>query len=257
LELLTIPFVTTDYTFCMQNHLLLRKQSRRAFTLIEMLVVVTIIVLLLAFSTPALMKTMQSTRLSSTGDALMGAFSEAQQLAFAQSVPVELRFFSYDGEFGESPLFRAYQVFKVLVVADGVGANAAAPLKESVVPVGNLIKLSEGIVIAADSSLSPALSGEQINDEKEEGAIGYSGFPGATYCAMRFMPDGTCRKVGAATTNDGVTLASLVFQTLPESFLTITYDGGVEITTENLPQNFYTIQIDPFTGKARNYKPGF
>jgi len=255
LELLTIPFVTTVYTFRMQNHLLLRKQSRRAFTLIEMLVVVTIIVLLLAFSTPALMKTMQSSRLSSTGDALMGAFSEAQQLAFAQNVPVELRFFSYDGEFGESSLFRAYQMFKVLVVAEG--ATAAAQLKESVVPVGNLIKMSDGVIIAADPTLSPALSGEQINDEKEGGALGYSGVSGATYCAMRFMPDGTCRKVGAATTNAGVTLASLVFQTLPESFLTITYDIGAEITTENLPKNFYTIQIDPYTGKARNYKPGF
>lgn len=239
----------------MQNHLLLRKESRRAFTLIEMLVVVTIIVLLLAFSTPALMRTMQASRLSSSGDALMGAFSEAQQLAFAQNVPVELRFFSYDGDFGDSPLFRAYQMFKVLVVSGG--GNATAQIKESVVPAGNLIKLSEGIVIASDSALSPALSGDQINDEKDGGATGYSGVPGATYCAMRFMPDGTCRKVGATTTSEGVTLASLVFQTLPESFLTITYDGGAVITVENLPKNFYTIQVDPFTGKARSYKPGF
>jgi hypothetical protein len=57
------------------------------------------------------------------------------------------------------------------------------------------------------------------------------------------------------TTTDG--LAVLTFQTLPESFFTITYDSGVQITAENLPKNFYTIQIDPFTGKARSYKPGF
>ncbi|MCX6839899.1 MAG: hypothetical protein NTX35_19115 [Verrucomicrobia bacterium] len=71
------------------------------------------------------------------------------------------------------------------------------------------------------------------------------------------MPDGSCRKVGANASANSVTQAALIFQTLPESFFTITYDIGAEITAQNLPKNFYTIQIDPFTGKARNYKPGF
>jgi len=240
----------------MNNHLLLCKDSRRAFSLIEMLVVVTIIVLLLAFSTPALMRTMQASRLSSTGDSLMGAISEAQQLAFSQNIPVELRFFAYDGDFGDNPLFRAYQMFKIVVISEG--SSATAQLKESVVPTGNLIKMSEGIVIASDLELSPALSGEQIDDTKDGGGTpGYSGVSDATYSAIRFMPDGTCRKVGAFTTGDGVTLASLAFQTLPESFFTVTYDVGVEITVQNLPKNFYTIQVDPYTGKARSYKPGF
>jgi hypothetical protein len=122
------------------------------------------------------------------------------------------------------------------------------------VPAGNLIKLSDGIVVASDEALSPALSGEGITDTKDGGVVpGYSGVSEATYNAIRFMPDGSCRKVG--TTTDG--LAVLTFQTLPESFFTITYDSGVQITAENLPKNFYTIQIDPFTGKARSYKPGF
>lgn len=240
----------------MHSHLPSLKEFRKAFTLIEMLVVVTIIVLLMAFSTPALMRTMQASRLSSTGDSLMGAISEAQQLAFSQNVPVELRFFSYAGDFGNTSLFRAYQIFKIVMATTGVGG--AAQSKESVVPVGNLVKMSEGIVIASHAALSPSLSGQQAKDTKDGGVTpGYSGVTDATYSAIRFMPDGTCRKVGASTANNGITLASLVFQTLPESFLTITYDGGFEITDQNLPKNFYTIQIDPFTGKARSYKPGF
>ena len=67
------------------------------------------------------------------------------------------------------------------------------------------------------------------------------------------MPDGTCRKVGSTTNG----LAALTFQTLPESFFTVTFDIGAELTLAKLPKNFFTIQIDPFTGKARNYKPGF
>lgn len=233
-----------------------RDKVAQAFTLIEMLVVVTIIVLLLAFSTPALMRTMQSSRLASTGDSLMGAISEAQQLAFAQNVPVELRFFNYNGEFSDNPQFRAYQLFKIVVATQGTGASAQT--KESIVPAGNLIKLSEGVIIASDSLLSPGISGNGLDDVKDgDVKPGYSGVAQATYNAIRFMPDGSCRKVGATTTQSGVTLAGLTFLTLPQSFVTITYDIGTKVTEENLPKNFYTIQIDPFTGKARSYKPGF
>ena len=233
-----------------------RDKVARAFTLIEMLVVVTIIVLLLAFSTPALMRTMQASRLASTGDSLMGTISEAQQMAYAQNVPVELRFFRYNGDFGDNSQFRAYQLFKVVVATQGTGASAQT--KESIVPVGNLVKLSEGTIIVTDSVLSPGISGNGLEDVKDgDVKPGYSGVAGATYNAIRFMPDGSCRKVGATKTQSNVTLASLTFQTLPQSFLTITYDIGADVKEENLPKNFYSIQVDPFTGKARSYKPGF
>ncbi|HBJ86270.1 MAG TPA: hypothetical protein DDZ88_20880 [Verrucomicrobiales bacterium] len=234
---------------------------RQAFTLIEMLVVITIIVLLLAFSTPALMRTMQSSRLTSVGDTIFGAISEAQQTAFAQNVPVELRFFKHaDAGFSDSPeFFRSYQMFKIVLVTEGVGANAT--VKESIVPVGNLVRFSDGIVIATDDELSPALSGEGLPDTKESGtsggSYGYAGVEGASYNALRFMTDGSCRKVGTTSTVNGATQAALIFQTLPTSFFTITYDSSQELTVANLPKNFYTIQVDPFTGKARNYKPGF
>lgn len=221
-----------------------------------MLVVVTIIVLLMAFSTPALMRTMQATRLSSVGDSLLGSISEAQQMAFAQNVPLELRFYSYDSEFGDNPLFRAYQLFKVTTMNQGSAATAVTT--ETILPLGSLVRFSEGIVIADDDALSPGLSGDQLPDVKADGATpGYSGIDDATYAAIRFMPDGSCRKVGASQKANSVTQASLVFQTLPTSFFTITYDIGVAITAANLPPNFYTIQVDPFTGKARSYKPGF
>ncbi len=234
---------------------------RQAFTLIEMLVVVTIIVLLLAFSTPALMRTMQSSRLTSVGDSIFGAISEAQQAAFAQNVPVELRFFKHaeEGFSGSPEFFRSYQMFKILLVTEGDGANAT--VKESIVPVGNLVRFSDGIVIATSQELSPALSGDGLPDTKDSGgsggALGFAGVQNATYNAIRFMTDGSCRKVGASVASDGVTLATLTYQTLPECFFTITYDTSQELTAANLPKNFYTIQIDPFTGKARNYKPGF
>ncbi|MEQ1935935.1 MAG: Verru_Chthon cassette protein D [Fimbriimonadaceae bacterium] len=230
-----------------------------AFSLIEMLVVVTIIVLLLAFSTPALMRTMQSTRLTSVGDTMFGVISQAQQTAFAQNAPVELRFFKHGDEgFSDAPeFFRSYQLFKIELLTTGTGATAT--VKESIVPVGNLVKFSDGIVIATDNELSPALSGEGLPDSKggDSSSAGYSGVEGATYNALRFLTDGSCHKVGTNATVSGATQATLTFQTLPTSFFTITYDINKEITTSNLPNNFYTIQVDPYTGKARSYKPGF
>jgi hypothetical protein len=52
-------------------------------------------------------------------------------------------------------------------------------------------------------------------------------------------------------------IASLTYQTLPESFMTLVEYKGVDVTAGTLPPDFYTVQIDPFTGKARNYRPGF
>lgn len=230
--------------------------SRRlaaAFSLIEMLVVVSIIVILMAFSTPALMRTLQSSRLSAVGDGLMGAISEAQQTAYAQNVPVEIRFFNFpEPGFPSSPkLFRAYQVFKIVLATEGTGA--AATVKESVVPVNNLVQLSDGCVIARDNGLSKMLNGTLLPDTKENATNGYSGVEGATYIALRFMTDGSCRSVSAAENG----FAQLAYGTLPESYFTITYDISQEITADNLPKNFYTIQVDPFTGKALRYRPGF
>jgi len=220
------------------------------FTLIEILVVVTIMIALLAVGTPALMRTMQASRLVNAGDGLMGAISEAQQISFAQNIPVEMRFFKFPEGLDTENNFRAYQTFKVTQVFDTAGT-----VTEQLVPVNNLVRLSDSVIIVPDTTLSPILmsSGGDFEDTKKGGSAGYSGVSGARYNALRFMPDGSCRTVGAATGG----LAALTYNNLPESFLTVASESGQAITLENLPKNFYTIQIDPFTGKARNYRPGF
>ena len=206
---------------------------------------------MLAFSGPALSRTLMASKLSGAGDTLLGAISQAQQLAFANNIPVDIRFFKVPNGFGENPAYRSYQIFKISQIAEGVGAGAT--IKEVLVPEGNLVNLPENILIVNDQTLSPALAGDGLPDVRENSSNGYSGVADATFNAWRFMPDGTCRKVGASQNN----MATLTFQTLTESFLTITSDAGQPITEANLPKNFFTIQVDPFTGKARSYKPGF
>lgn len=228
-------------------------QYRHAFTLIEMLVVVSIVVLLLAFATPALTRTLQASRLSAAAEAIIGTVAEAQQASLSSNSPVELRFFSFRDNLDQTSLYHSYQIFKVTQVSQSA-SSATSSIAEGVTPLGNLINLPEGIVIPTDADTSKALSGNGLEDTKDSGQTGYSGVPGATYKAFRFMPDGTCRTVGAAVGG----LASLTFPNLPENYFTVTFDvGGADITPDRLPKNFVTIQIDPYTGKARSYKPGF
>ncbi len=221
-----------------------------------MMVVVTIVALMLALATPALTRTMQASRLSSAGEFLMGSIAEAQQTAFSSNTPVELRFFSFMEDVDQSPVYHSYQLFKITTVSQGAGA--AAVIKETILPVGNLVRLPEGIIIPTDITLSNVfydINGQagSIQDIKDNSAVGYSGVNGANYCAIRFLPDGTCRTVGK--TQNG--MATLTFQNLPKNFLTLTFGSGTAVTLASLPKNFFTIQIDPYTGKARSYKPGF
>lgn len=225
--------------------------ASRAFTLIELLVVVAIIVLLLTAAAPALSSVIMANKLSSAGESVVGAISEAQQVAYASNVPVELRFFKVPDSFGTNPSYRSYQIFKILQVTSTSGS--AGTLQESVQPVGNLVRLPESIVIVPDNTLSPALAGDGLPDTRQGSNVGYSGVESAVFNAWRFMPDGSCRKVG----NSSGGLATLEYQKLTDSFITLTTDAGQAITAGNLPKNFFTIQVDPFTSKARSYKPGF
>jgi uncharacterized protein (TIGR02596 family) len=228
-----------------------------AFSLVEMLVVIVIVSLILALATPALTRTLQSTRLTSTGETLLGSIAEAQQTAVGTNTAVEMRFFNFtDTSAGDqSPIIHSYQLFKV--VAATVGSGGSATIQETLTPVANLVRLPEGIVIATDNSVSGAFSynGSSISqpDTKPNSPVGYSGVQGANYFAFRFMPDGTCRTVNTNVNN----MASLVYQTLQNNFFTLTYGSGTPVTLATMPKNFYTIQLDPYTGKVRTYKPGF
>jgi uncharacterized protein (TIGR02596 family) len=218
---------------------LLRRTRRLAFTLIELLVVITVISLLLAFSAPALFDGLQSSRLSGAGERMVSALSEAQQTAFSRNTAVEIQFYRYDGMFGD-PAFRSYRLFTV--------TNPPNVNSETTNSLGAITNLPEGVIISTDSGLSPSLSANAIEDTLQN-----SGVPNAQYIALRFLPDGTCRRVAT----NGAGLAVLEFLPLNQSFFTMIEDNGKVVNTVDLPDNFYTIQTDPYTGKSRSYRPGF
>jgi hypothetical protein len=158
---------------------------------------------------------------------------------------VEVQFYSYAGQLGSGNAIRGYRVFKVTTPTTAAGVT-----NEKVVSVGAIVNLPDGVIISMDTGLSPALTATTVDDTNN-----YAGVANAQYTAIRFLPDGTCRRVSSAAGSTG--LAQLDFLSLTESFFTMVEDDGREWTAGSPPANFFTIQTDPYTGKSRSYRPGF
>jgi len=161
----------------------------KGFTLIETLVVVSIVVLILALTAPSLYSTIKATKLTSSGDSVLGFLSEAQQMAVSSNVQVEVRFFKYQTPMSPASAFRSMQMFKINHDPISQGGNFTEVLQ----PVGDLVRLSA---------------------------------------------------------------VTLTYPSLPASCITLCDDLGRQIDMATLPSNFYCIQIDPYTGKMRTYRPG-
>ena len=226
-----------------------RYSVRAAFTLIETLVVVSIIVLILAITGPSLLGTMQASRLTSSGDTVLGLLAEAQQTAMAQNVPVEVRFFKYQTPTASYEAYHSLQAFKVTTDPTA----AVGQVRELLVPIGTLTRLPDSVVIPFDKTVAPLLDGQGFPDTKPNSSTTYSGVQSANYNAIRFMTDGTCRKL-MQTTTTGVSAMS--YPPLSLAFLTLSPEIGRQVNQDILPNNFYCIQVDPFTGKMRTYRPG-
>lgn len=231
-----------------------RRPRPSGFTLVEMLTVVGIIGLLIALATPALVDVIRSTRLSSAGDSLLNRLTLAQQEAVARSREVEMRFYKYpnaDTDRPTQPCFFAYQV-----VETPSGADASA--------ISEPYYIESGIVLADKREVSPLLQ-TVMPQQKQAVSQNFIFTPGngvspesVEYAALRFYPDGTCRMLNKDDPDSvtSATGAATAFITPPlnQSFFTLLEWQDIDLPTIP-PKNYYCIQIDAYTGKARIYRP--
>jgi uncharacterized protein (TIGR02596 family) len=220
----------------MNPHCQTQRRTRGAFTLIEMLVVITIIGLLIAMTVPALTRTMEANRLTAAGEGFMNRLSQAQQIAASRNQRIQLWFIhtpAYD-TVDKNRSFRSYTICEV--PANGRQAKIiAGPF-----PVEN------GVVIADSPTLSPLIANPTVPVPSE-----ISGDANAMAAVLELSPDGGLKKMkptGTGLIPDGTSLAT--------SFLTFLNDIPSELSA-SLPRNFYTVQIDPYTSRARTFRPGF
>lgn len=226
----------------------------------EMLVVVAIISLLAAAAVPQFFSVIKASRLTAAGDALISRIAQAQQTALAQNTQVELRLYEYldQSALDEESKFKAVQLVDPLGKSgsggsvtgggDAGGGNEEA-LRAS--PIGEVYYLQSGVVFASTKELSPLLQSKFKAGEE------LSGKTNASFAALRFYPDGSFkvveRKQEEGEQGAEATEAGAITPKLKDSYITIADEADLE--KGSVPKNFVCIQIDPYTGKARVYRP--
>lgn len=203
----------------------LRQSLRAGFTLVEILVVVTIISLLMAIGVTGFRKSWESQEIRASAMKLASDLALASQISAKMSRPIEVRFYKFMDPAIASmqPQFRAYQI-----VERDAETGIARPLYES--------QRFEGTTILSSyKKFSTVLFGRSIpRKESEDPEIGLGDYE---YVSVEFLPNGTTNLEPDVSEPWTLTLG-------PVRWLD---DPGVT------PKDYQCLGIDPRTGVVKNY----
>lgn len=191
-----------------------------AFSLIELLVVIGIMLVVLTFAAPAVSSLVAGVNLSRGGQQFADQILLGRQTALTRNRDVEIRFVKLTNN---TPAFRGVQVWMV----DEGGTSRS--------PVGRMTLLPEGIIISTNATLSPLLFG---NGATISGETNFGSYGRCQYAGFRFRANGQTDLPTGKSTNSAnfITLQNLSAQGDP-------------------PENFFAIQINPLTGKVAVLRP--
>lgn len=202
-------------------------KRRSAFTLIEMLVVVSISTILLTLAANVAQDVVVANQITSAGETVMDEFRLARHTAIARDRVVEVRLYrpTASNTFGEAQGINSLQTF--IFDEDN---NRATPVREA-------RRLPEAIQISENTTLSSLITDARMKNDWKEGdeqiPLADAGTDYTAY-RVRFLPDG-----------------STDLDTQEQWFLTL-YPRSVR---ESPPPNYVTVQIKPARGNIRLYRP--
>lgn len=233
-----------------------------AFTLIEVLIAVGIIVIILSLSVPAIMGTVKATRITQAGDMVMTLFSEAQETANTMGRPVEIRLYQTgDSSYAESgsPPYDSLMILEYYQPGEndpriglGAAAGAALTLTTPLAVVSRPVaRLPIGIFMSPTTTLSTLTSSPDLDPSKAAGAGGieilmrqgmtltkFSNSPQQAYKTFMVLPGSTSLSASPGS----------------KWFVTVVDSQDLDKSVTDL-RNFYTIQMDPVTGRLSKYRP--
>jgi uncharacterized protein (TIGR02596 family) len=225
--------------------------KQRAFSLIELLMVMAIIAIIAAVTLPAFNNLGKAQSLSSAGSNLLDQFALARQSAVAQNRVVEMRFYkrrenpAQPVDANSNP--ERFRSFRTLIheepVKDATGTFVTMP-----VALTTMQDLPTRVVISDEQTFAtlifpytnttpprPLLK-EALSDAEKD----------VPYQVVRFKPTGGT-DLGVNGTPDG-----------DKWFLTIKSDNDPKVGTgagARPANNYFTIMLDPVSGRARAYRP--
>lgn len=190
-----------------------------AFSLVELLVVMGITSLLLALAGLGVSKVVPAMELSRGGQTVSDTIALARQEASTLNREIQVVFVELPD--GPDKYWSAMQLWRVDETADG----------QLVKPITALLKLPASVAITPEPELSPLL----VADPSLEGSANFGGQPNVRYRGFRFRAGGLPDQSVKAGTN----------------FVTVRRRSDAAA----VPQNYYTVQINPITGRTFIYRP--
>ena len=193
----------------------------KGFTLIEVLVVLSIIAVIVAFTIPAMAPALKGSKLRQSADQL-------EALLARENSPVEVRFFRFEDPEspGSLPMYRAVQAAQV--ITNPQDHNDVKYDEEEV-------QMIPQPFVLAEKSYSTIVESEALRED----ATKIPRRELAEFVAFEFRPDGS--------TN---------LATVDEAHWTLTVMRESDLNQELTPATeFITLVLDPFNGRIRRLQP--
>jgi len=204
-----------------------RSRCNAGMTLIEILSVLAILAILLVAGTPVAFGVMQASRLGSSGDSVLARLLEAQQMAITQDTDVEVRI--YEGS-DSTPRWCALQTYVLKISSDpAVDATGEGTFQ----PAETIFRLDSSVAINNQAKLSTLFNLKAV---AEDASAVNPGVGLTRHVAFRFHSDGST-------------------DLTPGKSWFLTLVAQTSAADPSPPANYYTIQIDPATGRMRTFRP--